>query len=221
MRSGSGSTRGSSPRRSSSCSRARTPSAGGSAARRGRCPRRRSARGCRRGSSSSGSASASGLTKRSGPQVSSRRGTSPSSSLSIPPSLFPRGAVMRRPSRPYVQAWYGHWSVSRLPEPSHTSEPRCRQTFRNARSVSSLSRTSTTGTSPTHVAANEPGSGTSPSCPTYCHERRKMRSRSSCEHGRVRVPAPGQGLELDGAHGARGYRRHAAPRWRRVGSRPG
>ena len=25
--------------------------------------------------------------------------------LQIPPSLFPRGAVMRRPSRPYVQAW--------------------------------------------------------------------------------------------------------------------
>ena len=33
--------------------------------------------------------------------------------------------------------------------------------------------------SPTAVAANEPGSGTSPACPTYCHERRKMRSRSS------------------------------------------
>ena len=33
--------------------------------------------------------------------------------------------------------------------------------------------------SPTRVAANDPGSGTSPVWPTYCHERRKMRSRSS------------------------------------------
>ena len=45
--------------------------------------------------------------------------------------------------------------------------------------MSSRSRTTTTGTSPTRVAANEPGSDTSPVCPTYCHERRKMRSRSS------------------------------------------
>ena len=50
--------------------------------------------------------------------------------------------------------------------------------------------------SPTDVATNEPGSATSPSWPTYCHERRKMRSRSSWStagsvyqlHGRVLVP---------------------------------
>src|SRR5262249_23042273 len=88
-------------------------------------------------------------------------------------------AVMRRPSSPYVHAWYGHWSVSRRPAPSQTSEPRWRQTLRNARSTSSRSRTITIGTSPTVVAKKDVGSGTSPMCPTYCHDRRKMRSRSS------------------------------------------
>jgi hypothetical protein len=33
--------------------------------------------------------------------------------------------------------------------------------------------------SPTEVAANDPGPGTSPMWPTYCHARRKIRSRSS------------------------------------------
>ena len=121
------------------------------------------------------------------------RGRAPPSS--IPPSLFPRGAVMSRPSRPYVHAWYGHCSVSRRPEPSQTSEPRCRQTFRNARSVSSRSRTSTTGTSPTRVAANEPGSAHVARVTDVLPRAAEDALALELEHGGVRVPAPGQASE--------------------------
>ena len=40
-----------------------------------------------------------------------------------------RGARRSEPSRPYVHAWYGHCSVSRLPSPSATWKPRWRQTL--------------------------------------------------------------------------------------------
>ena len=101
----------------------------------------------------------------------------------------------RRPSRPYVHAWYGHWSDARRPDPSQTSDPRCRQTLRNARSTPSSSRTRTTGTWPARVTAYEPGSAISSARPAYCHERRKIRSRSRSSaagsvyqlHGSVRL----------------------------------
>ncbi len=35
-----------------------------------------------------------------------------------------RGAARSDPSRLYVQAWYGHWSVLRFPASSTTTDPR-------------------------------------------------------------------------------------------------
>ena len=115
------------------------------------------------------------LTKRNGPQLSSASGTRPRPSRSIPSSA--RGAA--RPTRPgRTSTRYGHWSDSRLPLPSTTTEPRCRQTLRNALRSPSRARVTTTGTSPALAATNVPGSGSSASWPTYCHVPRKIRSCS-------------------------------------------
>ena len=108
-----------------------------------------------------------------------------------PPSSLPRGAVMRRPSRPYVQAWYGHWSVSRLPEPSQTSEPRWRQTLRKARSVVLRSRTSDD-----RDVADPDGAGTIPAPATSSRVADVLPRAAEdalaleLQHGRIRVPAP-------------------------------
>ena len=61
----------------------------------------------------------SGLTKTNGPQVLTCTGRRPWASRSKPGSSSARGAVRNEPSRSYVQAWYGHCSVSRRPAPSH------------------------------------------------------------------------------------------------------
>ena len=64
----------------------------------------------------------SAFAKTNGPHVSTATGTRPSSSCGKSGSSSLRGAARRRPSRPYVQAWYGHCSVSRLCSPSATRE---------------------------------------------------------------------------------------------------
>ena len=54
------------------------------------------------------------FTKTKGPHVSTATGRRPSSSCGKSGSSSLRGAARSRPSRPYVHAWYGHCSVSRL-----------------------------------------------------------------------------------------------------------
>src|SRR3954452_11229227 len=51
--------------------------------------------------------------------------------------------------------------------------------FRNPRSSASLPHVTRIGVRPTRLVKNDPGSGTSPRCPTYCQEPRKIRSSSS------------------------------------------
>ena len=128
--------------------------------------------------SASGAASRQGLTNTSGPQVSTSTGRRLHSEASKPGSRSERGAALREPSSSNVQAWYGHCSVSRLPQPATTSWPRWRQTFTCPRSSPCLSRSTTTGTSPSRHVKNMPGSATSVVVPTYCQLRLKMCSCS-------------------------------------------
>src|SRR5689334_506320 len=127
--------------------------------------------------SASGGASSFGVTKRNGPQASVRIGTRDSPSGSKSGSRSERGAARSVPSRSYVHAWYGHCSDLPEPSPSTISDPRWRQTLRNARTPSSA-RTTSTGTSPAQAAKRSPTFSTCPSWPTYCHARRKIRSCS-------------------------------------------
>src|SRR4029079_395412 len=73
--------------------------------------------------SARGSASGSGLTKTKGPHESTAPGTSPRLSLSNPGTSSERGAARSEPSRPYVQAWEGHWSDARFPSRAQQIEP--------------------------------------------------------------------------------------------------
>ena len=79
-------------------------------------------------------ASAPALAKTNGPHVSTATGTRPSSSCGKSGSSSLRGAARRRPSSPYVQAWYGHCSVSRAALALDEMEPRWRQTLTKPRS---------------------------------------------------------------------------------------
>ena len=106
-----------------------------------------------------------------------------------------RGAPRSEPSSPYVQAWYGHWIVPRVCGSFTSTVPRWRQTLRKARSSPSRSRTTTTGSPPTCVGNMLPGPFSSPVCPAYCQERRKIRSRSAAGDRGVGVPAVRQRLD--------------------------
>ena len=90
-----------------------------------------------------------------------------------------RGAPRSEPSSPYVHAWYGHWIVPRACGSFTSTVPRWRHTLRKARSSPSRSSTTTTGRPPTCVGNMLPGPLSSPVCPAYCQERRKIRSRSA------------------------------------------
>src|SRR5215472_6844095 len=125
----------------------------------------------------SGSGSGSAFANTNGPHVSTATGTRPSASCGKSGSSSLRGAARRRPSSPYVQAWYGHCSVSRRCSPSASAKPRWRQTLTKPRSTASRSRVTTTGVRPT-CAAKYPGCASWPRWPTYCQAGRKIRSCS-------------------------------------------
>ena len=103
--------------------------------------------------SESGAASGSGLTNSHGPQVSTDAGRSEKLSGSKSSSRSERGTFLSEPSSSYVQAWYGHWSVSRQPWPRAIMYARWRQTLTKARSAPSRLRVTTIGMWPTCVAA--------------------------------------------------------------------
>ena len=101
-----------------------------------------------------------------------RSGRSPPPGPTAAPRATTRRARTSRRGR-------GTASVSRRPSPSQTSEPRWRQTLRNARSVPSRSRTTTIGIAARIAGEERAGLGAWSACPAYCHARRKTRSRSS------------------------------------------
>ena len=125
--------------------------------------------------SASGALSRSRFTNTNGPHVSTATLTRQSSAASNPGSRSERGAARRPPSRPYVQAWYGHWSVSRFPRPCATSVARWRQMLTKPFRRSSWSRTTTIGTRPAWQVANSPGSETHEVGTAYCHVCAKIR----------------------------------------------
>ena len=179
--------------RSSSCRRAPTRSAGGSGARRGRSLRRRSAPGCRRGSPRAARASGTRVHEdQRAPRVELQ--LHEAELLLLDPTLLVAARSGDEPPvepvRPRVVG-----ALQRLAAPLALADDRAAVPADVEEGAERVlrSRTSTTGTSATRVATNEPGSDTSPVCPTYCHERRKMRSRSSWRTAGIRVPAPGQG----------------------------
>ena len=65
-----------------------------------------------------------------------------------------------------------------LPWPSNTRDALWRQTLRNARRLSSLSRMATTLFRPISAVMKSPALGTSVTCPMNCHRRRKSASIS-------------------------------------------
>ena len=81
-----------------------------------------------------------------------RIGTRPYSSRSMPSGYMRTrsGMPTSRPSRSYVQLWYGHVIVEpQLPAGSNsTPEARCRQLFRNPLTSPSAVRTTSTGCAP-------------------------------------------------------------------------
>ena len=73
--------------------------------------------------------------------------------------------------------------------------PRWRQTFRKRAQLARRGRAPrTTGRPPTCVGKRLPGPSSSPRCPAYCQERRKICSRSARGDRRVDVPAVGERL---------------------------
>ena len=162
-------------------------------------------------------ASTSGFTKISGPHVSSCIGMRPSSSF-VDPALV---VSARRGDETTVEAVCPRVirALERLALARAFAHDRASvtATFRNARSVSSWSRTSTTGMSPTRVATNDPGSGThllADVLPRAAEDALALEP----QHGRVRVPAPRQASDVDRAHGLRTLP-VGIPK-RRVASRP-
>src|SRR5208283_177830 len=56
------------------------------------------------------------------------------------------GIPLTLPDRSYVQAWYGQENTRAVPDPSATLAPRCRHTFKKARSLPSRARAMRIGT---------------------------------------------------------------------------
>ena len=165
--------------RSSSSPRSSHSSAAGSASPSRSMPARRTSSGSSPSVSASGAASRSGLTKTNGPHVSTASGHE--AELRRVEAGLALGARRRAQRAVEVVRPGVVRALERLalPSPSTSSEPRWRQTLRNARSSPSRSRTSTIGTPPASQATYAPASATAPVWPTYCHARRKIRSCSS------------------------------------------
>ena len=156
--------------------------------------------------------SGSGFTKISGPQVSSCSCTRPSSSLAMPASWLPRGAVMQpavEPVRPCVVR-----ALQRLSAPLPLADDRAAVPA----DVEERAERVLTVADDDHRDVSDP-----------CRrERARLRHLSrvpdvlpraaedalslELEDGGIRVPAPGQCLHVDRAHGAQASGGQAAAR---------
>src|SRR5271166_3420220 len=92
------------------------------------------------------------------------------------------GIPLTLPDRSYVQAWYGQENTRAVPDPSATLAPRCRHTFKKARSLPSRARTMRIGTPRWSSVRKAPGGAHSEAKPMRigCRRNRICSSRARC-----------------------------------------
>ena len=89
------------------------------------------------------------------------------------------GAPSRRPSRLYVQWWYGHLNVVELPDPSHTCIARCWHTADIALIAPALSRATMIGSLPNVAVNQSPRFGIRSARPAHSHSWANTASHSN------------------------------------------